>query len=172
MATRPAAACGRRSPRVPRRSSRPAVANDTYTTLEDTALNVAAPGVLGNDPGAPASVAFHSNPTKGLLVLNADGSLAFTPKPNLNGTDLFTYRGVTGTTATDAALVTVNITPVNDAPVAGDDLYLLDRNVLATGNGNNPERGLHVPGRGSRACSGTTPMSMRARRSRRSTARQ
>ena len=116
---------------------RPAVANDAYTTLEDTALNVAAPGVLGNDdPGL--TVALHSNPAKGTLTLNGDGSLAFAPKPNANGGDLFTYRGFNGTTATNAALVTVNITPVNDAPVAGDDLYLLDRNVLAAGGGTSP----------------------------------
>jgi hypothetical protein len=70
--------------------------------------------------------------------LNSDGSIAFAPKPNANGTDLFTYRAFNGSTATNAAVVTVNITPVNDAPVAGDDLYLLDRNVLATGNGNTP----------------------------------
>src|SRR5690606_31616538 len=58
----------------------------------------------------------------GTLDLEADGSFTYTPDPDFNGTDSFTY------TASDGALVavaTVNITvaPVNDAPVGEPDAY-------------------------------------------------
>ncbi len=102
---------------------------DGYTTDEDTALNVAAPGVLGNDtdpvPGTlTASLA--SPPTHGALTLSADGSFTYTPTGNYNGPDAFTYTVSDGTSSSPPTTVTITVTAVNDAPVAADDAYSVD----------------------------------------------
>ena len=100
--------------------------DDAYATDEDTALVLAAPGVLANDTdsdGAGASSAsLVTGPSKGAVALSADGSFTYTPTANVNGTDTFTYRAAESDGPdTDVATVTITIHPVNDAPVAVND---------------------------------------------------
>jgi VCBS repeat-containing protein len=97
----------------------PAAADEAYSTAEDTALTVAAPGVLGNDSdpdGNPLSAAVVSGPAHGTLALSANGSFAYTPAANYNGPDSFTYRAGDGTTASNVATVTITVTATNDTP--------------------------------------------------------
>ena len=100
---------------------------DTYTTAEDTALNViAANGVLFNDTdndNDPLTAVLVTGPANGSLTLNANGSFDYTPFLNFNGTDSFTYRPNDGTASGDPVTVTINVTPVNDAPVGVDDAF-------------------------------------------------
>ena len=123
----------------------PGPVDDAYSTPEDTALVVAANGVLGNDPDAAnLTVAVTTGPSHGTLALNADGSFTYTPNAGYNGPESFTYTttglfGVTGT-----ATVTIAVTPVNDPPVAVDDTAstndgspAIDINVLA--NDSDPD---------------------------------
>ena len=110
-----------------------AAAGDGYTTAEDTPLNQAAPGVLANDGDPDTSstltAVLVSPPASGTLALNADGSFLYTPAANYNGTVSFTYKaqatyGAGGPTAdSNVATVAITVTPVNDAPVAGNDGY-------------------------------------------------
>ncbi len=88
--------------------------NDVATALQDTTLNVAAPGVLGNDqvlasePGAPSyelctaapgfegdfrslSPRIVNEPGKGTLTISVDGSYRFVPAPGFVGTVVFDY---------------------------------------------------------------------------------
>ncbi|MDJ0962137.1 MAG: DUF2341 domain-containing protein, partial [Acidimicrobiia bacterium] len=98
----------------------PIAADDAYGTIEDTTLNVTAPGVLGNDsdiegdgltatlitpPGSAAS-----------FTLNPDGSFDYTPAADFNGTDTFTYRAYDGSDFSTTATATITVTPVNDEP--------------------------------------------------------
>ena len=97
----------------------PVATNDAYTTDEDTALTVAAPGVLGNDSDLDSSTltaAVVTGPGHGTLTLNANGSFAYTPAANFNGTDTFTYHAGDGSLTSDPATVTITVTAVNDAP--------------------------------------------------------
>ncbi|TLM66684.1 MAG: tandem-95 repeat protein, partial [Actinobacteria bacterium] len=100
----------------------PVAVADSYSTAEDTTLTVAAPGVLGNDTdveGDPISAVLVADVANGTLVLLADGSFLYTPDPDWNGTDSFTYYCNDGTDdSPTAATVTITVTPVNDAPVA------------------------------------------------------
>jgi VCBS repeat-containing protein len=60
----------------------PTVTGSAHTTAEDTALNVAAPGVLAgaNDPeGAPLTAQLVTGTTNGTLTLAPDGSFDYTP---------------------------------------------------------------------------------------------
>src|SRR5207253_70475 len=59
----------------------------------------------------------------GSVVLNSDGSFSYTPNPNFNGTDTFTYKANDGAADSNTATVTINVTAVNDAPVASNDSY-------------------------------------------------
>ncbi len=72
----------------------PVAAPDSCTIDEDTTLTVPASGVLANDSDAdgdtPTAVLV-SGPSHGTLTLNADGSFAYTPNANFNGTDSFIY---------------------------------------------------------------------------------
>jgi len=112
------------------------VANpDSYTTNEDTALTVAAPGVLANDTdvdGNALTAALVTGPASGTLALNANGAFTYTPNANFNGTDSFTYRANDGTTTSGPATVTITVVPVNDAPVANPDSYTTNEDTALT----------------------------------------
>src|SRR6266542_1568503 len=104
----------------------PVAVNDSYTTAEDTALNVTAPGVLGNDSdvdGDTLNAVLVGQPTHGTLSLNSNGSFSYVPAANYNGSDSFTYKANDGQADTGIATVSITITAVNNAPVAVNDSY-------------------------------------------------
>jgi hypothetical protein len=108
---------------------------DTYADLfVDGGLTVGTPGVLGNDEDAdfdPLAARLSAAPTKGLLVLNADGSFTYTPDNRYDGSDLFSYIANDG--KADSAPTTVTISG-NVPPIALDDNYSTDLNTtLSTG---------------------------------------
>jgi len=98
----------------------PVAVNDTYTTLEDTILNINAPGILTNDYdaniGDNLTAILISNVANGNLTLNANGSFVYTPNLNFNGADSFTYVANDGTDNSTVTGVRIIVTPVNDAP--------------------------------------------------------
>ena len=103
----------------------PSAVADHFTTAEDAALHVPAPGVLGNDSDPesdPLTALFNTAPAHGTLTLNADGSFDYVPAPNFNGQDSFQYAASDGSSATPAT-VTIDVSPAPDAPVAMDDSY-------------------------------------------------
>ena len=113
----------------------PVGAPDAYTATEDTTLTVAAPGVLGNDTDGdddPISVVPLASPAHGSLTLNTDGSLVYTPAPNFNGVDTFTYVVTDGTLESAPVTVTITVGAVNDAPVAAHDSYGTNEDVALT----------------------------------------
>jgi hypothetical protein len=100
----------------------PIAVDDGRTTAEDTALVFAAATLVVNDTDADAdtlTVTAVGGATNGTVGLAA-GTVTFTPAANFTGSASFTYT-VSDGTATDSGLVTVTVTPVNDAPVAVDD---------------------------------------------------
>ena len=97
----------------------PVANNDAYSTNEDTTLNIAAPGVLGNDTDAesnPLTAVLDSSVSHGTLTLNSNGSFSYTPNANWNGDDTFTYHANDGSLDSNVATVTITVTPVNEAP--------------------------------------------------------
>ncbi len=116
----------------------PLAFDDTYAVQEDTPIVVsAANGVLFNDTDVERNALqaiLETGPEHGTLVLNANGGFTYTPALNYFGVDTFTYTvrdaGAIGTTAT----VTLNIAPVNDAPVATGETYATDEGVALSVN--------------------------------------
>ncbi|TVZ56841.1 putative secreted protein (Por secretion system target) [Lutibacter sp. Hel_I_33_5] len=106
---------------------------DTNSTLEDTALTVAAAnGVLANDTagscsltvtqyasgGTSYSAGSTATLTEGTIIINADGSYTFTPAADFCGAvPQITYTTTDGTTTSNSTL-DISVTCVNDAPVA------------------------------------------------------
>jgi VCBS repeat-containing protein len=65
-------------------------------------------------------------PGIGTITIYADGSYNFTPLLNYNGpVPLITYTMSDGQGGTDTSTLTINVTPVNDAPVDGDEIVSL-----------------------------------------------
>ena len=113
----------------------PESVNDAYETDEDTALTIAAPGVLANDTdidGDPLSSILASGPQHGTLSLNADGSFVYTPEADFHGIDGFSYLANDGSGDSQVATVTITVNPVNDAPVATGDEYAIDEDAVMT----------------------------------------
>jgi VCBS repeat-containing protein len=127
----------------------PTAMDNEYDVEEDDVLFVGAPGVLGNDEdvdGDPLIALLEAGVSKGTLVLNEDGSFTYTPDPDFNGSDNFTYRVSDGSEVSGVATVTIAVSSVDDNPVAGDDNVTLESDepveidVLAndTGLGDGP----------------------------------
>ncbi len=113
----------------------PVAQDDGYTTPEDTALVVPAPGVLGNDTDVDRDIlqAVLSEPSRGTLVLNPDGSLTYTPEENFWGQDSFTYKVLDPSEAeSNVATVTITVTAVDDPVDAVDDSYTTSEDMTLT----------------------------------------
>ncbi len=99
----------------------PVAVDDSYHTTIDIPLNVAAPGVIGNDTDAdldPLLPTVVTEPDHGSLILDSDGSFSYTPSAGYHGPDSFTYKVNDG--MLDSSVATVNLI-VNIVPVAADD---------------------------------------------------
>ncbi|HWM93165.1 MAG TPA: Ig-like domain-containing protein [Thermoanaerobaculia bacterium] len=113
----------------------PNAADDAATIAEDAAA--AAVNVLANDSdpeGDPFFIASASDPANGTVVLTggtpgAHTGLTYQPDANYCGPDSFTY---TLTPGGDTATVSVAVTCVDGAPVAGDDVATVAEDVAAT----------------------------------------
>ncbi|RIK80010.1 MAG: hypothetical protein DCC68_11820 [Planctomycetota bacterium] len=107
----------------------PAAASDAYATDEDVPLVIsAALGVLSNDfdtLGHALTATLIAPPDHGTLTLGADGAFEYVPADNYYGPDRFTYVAGDGERASAAATVLINVSSVNDAPVANDDTYVV-----------------------------------------------
>ncbi len=107
----------------------PVAAADTYRTPEDTELRVAAAqGLIANDRDVDSTVltvvpGSVSRPARGTVLVAADGSFIYTPRADISGQDAFSYRASDGSAESLDVTVTIDITPVDDAPVARADRY-------------------------------------------------
>jgi VCBS repeat-containing protein len=88
-------------------------------------------GVLHNDTDPnddPLVAVLLENAEHGELTLNPNGQFTYRPDENYSGADQFTYSAYDGRSYSAPITVTLNVLPVNDAPVAGDDEYALNPN--------------------------------------------
>ena len=128
----------------------PVAADDSFTTAEELAINLA---VLDNDSDInddPLTVtqingtAVNSGDSVavvgGAAGLNADGTITFTPSVDFNGAVLFPYTISDGALSATAT-VTGTVTPISDPPLAADDNfnYAVDSAVDITVLGNDSD---------------------------------
>jgi hypothetical protein len=104
----------------------PTAYGEDYTIAEDTALEIAAPGLLANDEdpdGDGLSVLDVQGSGGGNPSFTPDGGFRYVPQADANGADFFIYNVTDGALASNYATVNVTITPVDDPPVAVSDAF-------------------------------------------------
>ncbi|MBI3562206.1 MAG: tandem-95 repeat protein [Gammaproteobacteria bacterium] len=114
------------TPPPPASNSPPVAVADSASTNEDNTVVIS---LVANDTDADGdlvatSVILASTPTHGSAGVNVDGSVSYTPSANYSGADSFSYRvsDLAGNSS-NPATVSITVSPVNDAPVAGNDAY-------------------------------------------------
>lgn len=124
----------------------PVANSDIYTINEDNGLTATAGvnGLLENDTDVDVGDSLTitttpaPDPPNGSLLLFSSGSFSYIPDPDFNGADSFTYEITDGNGGTTTGTVTINVLPVNDAPIAVDDVFSINEDVpLATVLGVN-----------------------------------
>jgi VCBS repeat-containing protein len=91
----------------------PVAQAQSLTTAEDTALAIT---VVATDIDGPSLSYTYNQPAHG-SVTGTGPSLSYLPASNYNGSDAFTFTASDGT-LTSTATISINVTPVNDPPVA------------------------------------------------------
>ena len=119
---------------------RPIADPQTVTTPEDTALAIALTGSEANNQ--PLTYTITVLPQHG-SISGTPPNVVYTPNLNYNGVDTFTFTVSSPFATSLPAVVTINITPVNDTPavqaqavVAVEDVGL---NITLAGVDNDPE---------------------------------
>lgn len=126
----------------------PVAIDDSFTIAED-AVNAPLNNLFGNDtdidgdtlsvksingttltPGTAQSILVPN----GTVNVSAAGVITFTPNPNFNGPEAFTYVVQDGQGGEATGNVAINVTPVNDTPVAAPDIATTPEEVPVSGN--------------------------------------
>ncbi|MGV6846616.1 MAG: Ig-like domain-containing protein, partial [Lutibacter sp.] len=109
------------------------VQDDVTITDEDTAVAIS---VLDNDTYGSDDVVIISStttPSNGVVAINSDGTVTYTPNPDFNGMDNFDYTvtvtNTDGSTNTGTATVTITVNPVVDVQ---DDIASTDEDTAVT----------------------------------------
>lgn len=106
----------------------PIASGTEITTPEDTA--VAIPLVASDPDGDPLTLSLVELPVDG-VVTGTGATRQYTPAANATGTRTLRFRASDGA-LTSTAAITIEITPVNDPPVATDDFAATDRDTAVT----------------------------------------
>ncbi|HCE2054699.1 TPA: tandem-95 repeat protein, partial [Vibrio parahaemolyticus] len=105
---------------------------DSADVVEDTPTII---NVLGNDTfestDKVVSLDADNGPKNGTVIVNNDGTVTYTPDDNYVGKDTFTYV-VTSGGVSESTTVSVDVMPVNDAPVAKDDIATTQEDTAVT----------------------------------------
>ena len=114
----------------------PVAGADSFSISEDAVLSG---NVLGNDSDIDGGVfsavaATITTANGGAVNLLADGSFTYTPATDFNGADSFTYTVNDGQGGSDLGTASINVTPVNDNPIATDDSFSANQDSVITGN--------------------------------------
>ena len=109
--------------------------DDCYITNDNQVLNVtAALGLLSNDvigAGETVSIELTSQPTLGQIAIDPNGGFVYQPS-GASGVDQFGYRLISAGVASVPAVVRITVNDLNEAPVALDDHYVVDRGHVLT----------------------------------------
>ena len=110
----------------------PDVEPDAYSIEEEGVLEAGAPGVLANDSdrdGGSLSALLAGSPPNGAVILNPDGSFIYTPNPNFQGVDTFTYVASDGSNNSNIVTVEIIVENEPDAPATEPDAYSTEEDV-------------------------------------------
>jgi hypothetical protein len=105
----------------------PVASGQAVTTPEDSFKSIT---LSGSDvEGNTLSYVIVSGPSHGTLGVGSDGNASYRPAANYNGSDSFTFKVNDGAADSNVATVTIQVTQVNDAPMAVGDTATTNRGV-------------------------------------------
>jgi cysteine-rich repeat protein len=110
----------------------PVAVADAVTLDEDTSATL---DVVANDSdvdGDTLAVASVTQPAHGAAAITGLHQVRYTPTPDYNGADSFSYTIDDGHGGQATGEVAVTVSPVNDPPVAAGDAATLDEDTTAT----------------------------------------
>jgi len=103
----------------------PVAVDDAVSIVEDNSVTLAP---LPNDSdadGDPLTI-LSAAAQNGVIVINSDGTLTYSPNENFFGTDTATYTISDGHGGTATATVVITVNPENDPPIAIGDIAVTD----------------------------------------------
>ncbi|GGG05039.1 hypothetical protein GCM10010924_37030 [Rhizobium wenxiniae] len=111
----------------------PTASDTAITVTEDTPFNGQLPPATDVE-GNPITYVLDTGPENGTLTFNADGSYTYSPAANYSGPDSFTYTVTDGFGTSEVYTVTIDVDPINDAPVGRDDAVTAIEDTPLNGN--------------------------------------
>ncbi|WP_162656154.1 Ig-like domain-containing protein [Tuwongella immobilis] len=117
---------------VARDNVNPVINPDTANALNTG--NVVVP-VLANDTdgdGDPLTISGITQPANGKAVINANGTVTYTPNAGFVGDDSFTYTAVDGFGGSGSASVTITVSNPNSSPTVNPDTADVTNNTSVT----------------------------------------
>ena len=88
----------------------------SVSVVQDTSINI--PLIVSDPDGDAITLFIVSQPINGTATLNGDGSVEYIPNSNYIGTDSFTFKGNDGELDSNIETVSINVTKINEAPIA------------------------------------------------------
>ena len=113
----------------------PASADDIYSISEDSIIEFS--DLVDNDTDIDSAgliVVSVTQPKNGTVTDSGNGSFVYVPDQDYNGIDSFTYTVSDGDGGTSIATVVIDIAPIEDAPVASNDIIMLDSDKVLLDN--------------------------------------
>jgi VCBS repeat-containing protein len=108
----------------------PEAADLAVEAVEDTPLELTLSGT--DEDGDSLTFVITSPPQNGELSQSGE-VVTYTPSADYSGEDAFEYTVDDGTDASESYTVSIDVLPVNDAPVAVDDSYSLEQGGVLSG---------------------------------------
>lgn len=105
----------------------PAASGQSVITPEDSFKAITLSG--SDADGGSLSYVIVSAPLHGTVSMGSGGNVTYRPATNYNGGDSFSFKVNDGAADSNVAAVSIQVTPVNDAPVAAADAATTSRAV-------------------------------------------
>jgi VCBS repeat-containing protein len=98
----------------------PSATAGNLTVVEDSTANPGTVDGIDTD-GDSLTYSLNAQASNGTAVVNSDGSYTYTPNPDFNSSDSFSFVANDGAVNSAPAVVSITVDAINDAPVAVDD---------------------------------------------------
>jgi len=112
----------------------PTIENQTYSINEDSELTITFSSEIVDDSNnenndiSEVTYSIVNVPVNGSLLHSNASTWIYTPNENFNGVDTFTYIATLEGVSSEPSSVNITILPVNDQPIAQDDVFILTLN--------------------------------------------
>ena len=112
----------------------PVATAGAFSLSEDNVLTGSVQSLASDVESSSLTFSTSVQATQGTVVIAANGSFSYTPQSNYFGSDSFVYSACDTQGACATALVSLTISPSNDAPIASADSFGVTEDGVLNGN--------------------------------------